>query len=46
MTTIAVLVFVVSYTLIATEWVSKVKAALGGAAVVVIIGIVGSEDVF
>ena len=46
MTTIAVLVFVVSYTLIATERVSKVKAALGGAAVVVIIGIVGSEDVF
>ena len=40
------LVFVVSYTLIATERMSKVKAALGGAAVVVIVGIVGSEDVF
>jgi Na+/H+ antiporter NhaD/arsenite permease-like protein len=46
MTAVAVLVFVVSYTLIATERVSKVKAALGGAAVVVTLGIVGSQDVF
>jgi hypothetical protein len=45
-TAVAVLGFVVSYTLSATERVSKVKAALGGAAVVVILGIVGSEDVF
>ena len=46
MTAVAVLVFVVSYTLIATERVSKVKAALGGAAVVVALSIVASEDVF
>jgi len=46
MTAIAVAVFVVAYALIATERISKVKAALGGAAVVVVIGILGSEDVF
>ena len=46
MTTIAVAVFAISYVLIATEKISKVKAALGGAAVVVMLGIVGSEDVF
>lgn len=46
MTVAAVVVFVVSYALIATERMSKVKAALGGAAVVVALGIVGSEDVF
>ncbi len=46
MTTVAVLVFIVSYTLIATERVSKVKAALGGGAVVLILGIVSSEDAF
>src|SRR3954454_7003344 len=45
-TTVAVAVFAISYVLIATEKISKVKAALGGAAVVVAIGIVGSEDVF
>ena len=43
---LAVGVFTVSYVLIATERISKVKAALGGAAVVVALGIVGSEDVF
>ena len=46
MTTIAVAIFTISYVLIATEKISKVKAALGGAAVVVMLGIVGSEDVF
>ncbi|GLP76083.1 membrane protein [Mycobacterium antarcticum] len=46
MTTVAVAVFAISYVLIATEKISKVKAALGGAAIVVILGIVGSEDVF
>jgi Na+/H+ antiporter NhaD/arsenite permease-like protein len=46
MTVIAVAVFVVSYVLIATERISKVKAALGGAAVVVALGIVNSDDVF
>ena len=46
MTAVAVAVFAISYVLIATEKISKVKAALGGAAVVVALGIVGSEDVF
>ncbi|MGH3641051.1 MAG: SLC13 family permease [Mycobacterium sp.] len=46
MTAVAVAVFAISYVLIATEKISKVKAALGGAAIVVALGIVGSEDVF
>jgi Na+/H+ antiporter NhaD/arsenite permease-like protein len=46
MTAVAVAVFAISYVLIATEKISKVKAALGGAAVVVALGIVGAEDVF
>ena len=46
MTAVAVAVFAISYVLIATEKISKVKAALGGAAIVVMLGIVGSEDVF
>jgi Na+/H+ antiporter NhaD/arsenite permease-like protein len=46
MTAVAVAVFAISYVLIATEKISKVKAALGGAAIVVVLGIVGSEDVF
>jgi Na+/H+ antiporter NhaD/arsenite permease-like protein len=46
MTAVAVAVFTISYVLIATEKISKVKAALGGAAIVVVLGIVGSEDVF
>ena len=46
MTVAAVVVFVISYVLIATERISKVKAALGGAAVVIALGIVGSDDVF
>lgn len=46
MTAVAVAVFAVAYLFIATEKISKVKAALGGAAVVVVLGIVGSEDVF
>ncbi|KAA0101364.1 hypothetical protein CIW49_05490 [Mycolicibacterium sp. P1-18] len=46
MTAVAVAVFAIAYVFIATEKISKVKAALGGAAVVVVLGIVGSEDVF
>lgn len=46
MTAVAVAVFAVSYVLIATEKISKVTAALGGAAVVVMLGIVGADDVF
>jgi len=43
---VAVVVFVVAYTLIATERVHKLLAALGGAAVVLAIGVVGSDDAF
>jgi Na+/H+ antiporter NhaD/arsenite permease-like protein len=43
---VAVSVFVIAYALIATERIHKVKVALGGAAVVLALGIVGSDDVF
>ncbi len=46
MAVVALSVFVVAYLLIATERVNKVKAALGGAAVVVAAGIASSDDVF
>ena len=46
MAVVALAVFVVAYVLIATERINKVKAALGGAAVVVVIGVVGSDDIF
>jgi Na+/H+ antiporter NhaD/arsenite permease-like protein len=45
-TGLAVVVFVVAYVLIATEKIPKTAAALGGAAVVLALGIVGSEDAF
>jgi Na+/H+ antiporter NhaD/arsenite permease-like protein len=43
---VAVSVFVIAYALIATERIHKVKVALGGAALVLALGIVGSDDVF
>lgn len=43
---IAVAVFVGAYILIATERVHRVAAALGGAAIVLGLGIVGSEEAF
>ncbi|MFD2078846.1 Na+/H+ antiporter NhaD [Actinopolymorpha cephalotaxi] len=43
---IAVAAFVVAYTLIATERVPRLAAALGGAGVVLALGIVGAHDVF
>lgn len=46
MAVVALSVFVIAYLLIATERVNKVKAALGGAAVVVAAGIASSDDVF
>ncbi|GAB1511572.1 ArsB/NhaD family transporter [Actinophytocola sp. KF-1] len=45
-TGIAIVVFVVAYALIATERVPKTAAALGGAAVVLALGVVGSADAF
>lgn len=46
MIAVAVAVFVVAYALIATERIHKTTAALGGAGIVLAIGIVGSEDSF
>ena len=46
MAIVALAVFVVAYVLIATERIHKVKVALGGAAVVMALGIVSSDDVF
>jgi Na+/H+ antiporter NhaD/arsenite permease-like protein len=43
---LAVAVFVVAYVLIATEWVHRVAAALGGAAVMLIIGASDPEHAF
>ncbi len=45
-TGIAVTVFVVAYLFIATERIPKTAAALGGAAIVLALGVVGSEDAF
>ena len=45
-TAIAVTVFVVAYLFIATEKIPKMAAALGGAGVVLALGVSGSEDAF
>ncbi|WP_020389827.1 ArsB/NhaD family transporter [Kribbella catacumbae] len=46
MAVIAVAVFVVAYVLIATEWTHKLMAALGGAAVLLLLGVTDSEHAF
>ncbi|WP_353649287.1 ArsB/NhaD family transporter [Nakamurella sp. A5-74] len=46
MSGIAIAVFVVAYAFIATEKIPKMAAALGGAGVVLAIGVVGAEDAF
>lgn len=46
MTVIAIAVFVIAYALIASDRINKTLAALGGAAIVVAVGLLGSEDVF
>ena len=46
MTVLAITVFVVAYALIASDRVNKTLVALAGAAVVVALGVVESEDVF
>jgi Na+/H+ antiporter NhaD/arsenite permease-like protein len=43
---IAITVFVIAYVFIATEKIPKMVAALAGAAVVLAVGVVGSEDAF
>ena len=42
----AVTVFVGAYVLIATEWVHRVRAALGGAAVMFLIGATTGQEAF
>ncbi len=46
MTVVAITVFVVAYVLIASDRINKTLVALSGAAVVVALGIVESDDVF
>ena len=46
MTVIAVAVFAVAYLLIATEWTHKLLAALGGAAVLLALGVTDSDHAF
>ena len=46
MAVLAVTVFVVAYALIASDRINKTVVALGGAAIVVAVGVVGSADVF
>ncbi|MFD7160528.1 SLC13 family permease [Kribbella sp. NPDC059898] len=46
MTMIAVAVFVIAYVLIATEWTHKLFAALGGAAVLFVLGVTDTEHAF
>jgi len=46
MAVLAITVFVVAYVLIASDRVDKTLVALAGAAIVVAIGVVGSEEVF
>jgi Na+/H+ antiporter NhaD/arsenite permease-like protein len=42
----SIVVFVVAYVLIATEWVHRVKAALGGAVLLLVIRVVEGKDAF
>ncbi|MGC4936332.1 ArsB/NhaD family transporter [Kribbella sp. DT2] len=46
MTVVAIVVFAVAYLLIATEWTHKLLAALGGAAVLLALGVTDSEHAF
>ena len=46
MVVVAIAIFVVTYALIATERVHRVAAALGGAAALVLVGIVDAESAF
>ncbi|WP_282780582.1 ArsB/NhaD family transporter [Nocardia sp. CC201C] len=46
MTAVAVAVFLIAYALIASERVHKTTAALGGAAIVLALGVLDADDVF
>ena len=43
---LAVAIFAIAYVLIATEWVHRVAAALGGAALMLVIGATDAEHAF
>ncbi|GAA1590067.1 ArsB/NhaD family transporter [Kribbella hippodromi] len=46
MTVVAVVVFVAAYVLIATEWTHKLLAALGGAGILLALGVTDAEHAF
>ena len=46
MMAVAVIIFTVVYILIASERINRVAAALGGAGLILAIGVVGADDVF
>ncbi len=46
MTVVAILVFVAAYVLIATEWVHRLLAVLGGAAILLALGVTDAEHAF
>ena len=46
MTAVAVIVFVAAYVLIATEWVHRLLAVLGGAAILFLLGVTDAEKAF
>ena len=46
MTVVAVVVFAAAYVLIATEWTHKLLAALGGAGILLALGVTDSADAF
>jgi Na+/H+ antiporter NhaD/arsenite permease-like protein len=46
MTVLTITVFVIAYALIASDRVNKTLAALGGAAILLAAGVVGSDDIF
>lgn len=46
MTALAIVVFVAAYVLIATEWVHRLLAVLGGAAILLVLGVTDAEHVF
>ena len=46
MTALAIVVFLAAYVLIATEWVHRLLAVLGGAAILLVLGVTDAEHVF
>jgi len=46
MTVVAIVIFTVVYILIASERINRVAAALGGAGLMLALGVVGADDAF